>query len=227
MKDKKINAIVWGVLLIAIGAGIALKLFGILEIDVFFDGWWTLLIILPCTVGLLTEKDKTGNLVGLAIGVFMLLACQDVLDFGFVAKLIVPALAIIGGIKLLVKALKKDDTHTTDFSCKDGKKQSACAVFSGAELKPYNEVFRGAELTAIFGGVDCDLRNAIIDRDCEIRATAVFGGIDIVLPANVNVEVDSHSLFGGVSAKKKQNEPTNTVTVYINGTGMFGGVEIQ
>lgn len=228
MKDKKITSIVWGVLLIAIGVGIALKTFGVLSFDLFFDGWWTLLIIIPCLVGLLTEKEKTGNILGVVVGVFLLLACQDVLQFDLVVKLLIPIIVIVGGVKLLYTALKKDKSHVkTDFTFEEGKKTSACAVFSGTEIKPQNEVFSGANLTAIFGGVDCDLRNAIIDKDCEIRAMAIFGGVDIFLPSNVNVKVESNAFFGGVSSKKKQNDEENLVTVYVSGTGMFGGVEIQ
>lgn len=79
----------------------------------------------------------------------------------------------------------------------------------------------------MFGGIKCDLRGAIIEKDCVINASAVFGGVDIFLPAYVNVKVRSNSIFGGVSDKKHRNSPQNTVTVYVNGSGMFGGVEIQ
>ena len=36
--------------------------------------------------------------------------------------------------------------------------------------------FNGANLTAVFGGVKCDLRNAIIEEDALINACSVFGG---------------------------------------------------
>lgn len=88
-------------------------------------------------------------------------------------------------------------------------------------------MFEGAELTAVFGGVRCDLRNAEINRDCVIDVSAIFGGIDIYLPPQVNVKINSTSIFGGMSDKKHQNSKDNTVTVYVNGTCMFGGVDIQ
>ncbi len=89
------------------------------------------------------------------------------------------------------------------------------------------EVFTGAELTAVFGGIKCDLRNAIIENDCVINATAIFGGVDIYLPAYVNVKTSSMSLFGGLTNKIPPYSPNNQVTVYVNGTCMFGGVEIK
>ena len=70
---KKVSNIIWGLLFIVIGTIFALNALEITDIDIFFDGWWTLFIIIPCAVGLITERDKTGNLIGLAIGVFLLL----------------------------------------------------------------------------------------------------------------------------------------------------------
>ena len=40
-------------------------------------------------------------------------------------------------------------------------------------------VLSTAELEAVFGGMKCDLRNAVIQGDCVIHASAVFGGLDI------------------------------------------------
>ena len=89
------------------------------------------------------------------------------------------------------------------------------------------EVFEGVELNAVFGGVKCDLRGAIIEKDCVIEANAVFGGIDIYLPENVNVKINSSSVFGGISDKRGAAKIENAPTVYINGTCMFGGADVK
>ena len=52
MKMKNITKILWGTTLIAVGGIIALNAFGIADIELFFDGWWTLFIIVPCLVGI-------------------------------------------------------------------------------------------------------------------------------------------------------------------------------
>ena len=68
---------------------------------------------------------------------------------------------------------------------------------------------------------------AIIEKDCAVTASAIFGGIDIYVPDNVNVKISSNSIFGGVSEKKHRPYVENAVTVYINATCIFGGVEIK
>jgi predicted membrane protein len=108
----------------------------------------------------------------------------------------------------------------------DGKEPKVgCATFSGCDMNYDGEVFEGAELTAVFGGVECDLRHAIIKKDCAIQVSAIFGGIDIFVPAGINVRVNSNSIFGGVS--NKTSIYPNAPTIYVSGICMFGGVEIQ
>lgn len=226
---KKISKILWGIALIAIGGIFALNAFGVTDIQLFFDGWWTLFIIVPCFIGIFSEREKTGNIIGLLIGVFLLLCCQNILGFDMLWKLAFPAIIVIIGLKLIFGAVFGDKT----MKLLESSKQSGdnikigCATFSGQDLIFDGEEFSGAELTAVFGGVKCDLRHAIIEKDCAITGTAIFGGIDIFVPDYVNVKVNSNSIFGGVSEKKHRPTVQGAVTVYINATCMFGGVEIK
>lgn len=224
---KKIGSVILGIILIAIGAVFALNALNITDIDIFFDGWWTLFIIVPCTIGLFTEREKTGNIIGVAIGVFLLLCCQDILSFSMFWKLLVPAIIVIVGLKMVISGLLGNKTNEIMKKLRsEGKNPKAdCAVFSGCEVNYDGEVFEGAELTAVFGGLDCDLRNAIIEKDCAIQVSAIFGGIDIFVPAGINVKVNSNNIFGGVSNKTAVQQ--NTPTIYVSGTCMFGGVEIK
>ena len=43
---KKIESILWGLVLIVVGVIIGLNTMGITNINIFFDGWWTLFIIM-------------------------------------------------------------------------------------------------------------------------------------------------------------------------------------
>lgn len=226
---KKISKILWGVALIIVGGIFALNAFGVTDIEVFFDGWWTLFIIVPCFIGIFTEREKTGNIIGLAVGVFLLLCCQNVLSFDMLWKLAVPAIIVIIGIKLILGAVFGDKAaKMLADSRKNGSDiKNTCATFSGQDVSFDGEAFDGAELTAVFGGVKCDLRNAVIEKDCAINATGIFGGIDIFVPDNVNVKISSNSIFGGVSGKNRRQDVPGTVTLYINATCIFGGVEIK
>ena len=203
--------------------------FGLTDIELFFDGWWTLFIIVPCFIGLFSEKEKTGNIIGLFIGVFLLLCCQNVLGFDMIWKLAVPAIIVIIGLKMIFSAVFGDKaTKLLVESRQNGDNiKIGCATFSGQDLNFDGEVFSGAELTAVFGGIQCDLRNAVIEKDCAVTATSIFGGIEIFAPDNINIKINSNSVFGGVSDKNHRPTVPGAVTVYINATCIFGGVEIK
>ena len=87
------------------------------------------------------------------------------------------------------------------------------------------ENFEGAEVSAVFGGVEYDLRKALITQDCGLKVSAIFGGVDILVPENVNVVVNCTSIFGGVD----NQVPTmpGCPTLYVTGACMFGGVDVK
>ncbi|MCI5604736.1 MAG: cell wall-active antibiotics response protein [Clostridia bacterium] len=224
----KRNNVIWGIVLVAIGVIFGTNALGITDISIFFDGWWTLFIIVPCTVGLFTSHDKMGSVIGILIGVALLLACQDVFDFEIMRKLAVPVIVILIGLAMIFKRRDNQATLILEEAKKNGAPlKQCCATFSGQDVDYTDEVFDGAEFNAIFGGIKCDLRNAVIEKDAVINACCIFGGIDILVPNNVNVKVSSSSIFGGISDKNHKNSAENAVTLYINGTCMFGGIDIK
>ena len=224
---SKFGKIVLGIALIAVGVIFGLNAAGLTDINVFFDGWWTLFIIIPCAVGLVTEREKTGNLIGIAIGVVLLLWQQGIVDLELVWKLLLPALIVIIGIRLIVKAFSGDKSKAilTNMYTHGRAPRVVCAAFSSSEVNFDGQMFEGAELTAVFGGIECDLRTALFEQNCAIKVCSVFGGIDIFVPDDVQVRVNTISIFGGVSNKSRGRKDA-PVTLYITGTCLFGGVDI-
>lgn len=224
---NKISNWLWGLVFIAIGVVFGLNALDITDITIFFDGWWTLFIIIPCFIGLFKDEDKSGNLIGLVIGVSLLLGCLDVVDFAFIWKLMIPAIFVMIGISFLFKDAfhKKINKEIKKLNKKDAKEY--CSCFSGQTVDFSKEEFTGCSLTAIFGGVKCDLKSSILKEDVVISATSIFGGITILVPEDVNVKISSTSIFGGVSDERKDKKVDAKYTIYIETTAMFGGVEIK
>ena len=55
----------------------------------------------------------------------------------------------------------------------------------------------------------------------------MFGGVDIVVPENVEIKTNTFCLFGGVSDERKVKPIANPDAVLtINGFCMFGGADI-
>ena len=142
MKNRK--DILWGLLLIVVGIIWGINSLGIVKIDIFFDGWWTLFIIVPSLIDLFTDEDKTGSIIGIIIGVFLLLACQDIIDFSMILKLLFPIVLVIIGLSLLIKNPFKGN------KMKKGKENldEYAATFGVQNLDFDNEKFNGCNLNA-------------------------------------------------------------------------------
>ncbi|MGW6538801.1 MFS transporter [Streptomyces sp. NPDC055051] len=79
---------------------------------------------------------------------------------------------------------------------------------------------------SMWGGGRLDLSEArYAEQETVIRAVALFGGTEIVLPDDIEVEVRGFGLFGvfGKRGARKHNKP-GTPRVLIKGLAMFGGV---
>ena len=225
---NNIKNVLWGIVLVIVGVIIGLNTMGITDIDIFFDGWWTLFIIVPCFIGLFTNKDKTGNIIGLLVGVILLLGMQNIIDFSLIWKLLLPSVIVIIGLSLIFKNTfnSKINNEIKKLNSKNTKDNEYCATFSGQRIDFPNEEFKGATLNSVFGSITCDLREAKIKEDVVINASSVFGGIDIIVPDDVNIKIKSNSIFGGVDNKKKNNEDKKH-TIYVNASCLFGGVDIK
>ena len=226
---KNYKNIILGLILILIGIVIGTNSLGITNINIFFSGWWTLFIIIPCFIGLLSEGEKTGNIIGLLIGIALLLCCQNVLDFELIWKLALPVALIIIGLSFVFK-----DTFNHKISSKikelnnNETSDGYCSAFTGQNIKLGAEKFTGTDLTAIFGGIKFDMTAAKLEKESVVNASSIFGGTEIYVPENVNIKIKSSSIFGGVSDKRKNtSQDEKNKTIYINATCIFGGVEIK
>ena len=209
---KKYTGIIIGALLVAIGVIYILNAFGIGNINVSLDGWWTLFIIIPCLERLFREKDKSGNLLGLFIGIILLLAARDIISDGLILKLIVPFIIIAIGIKLIEKSTRGRKKEAEIFTKEEDPNAETCV----------------AKVGAVFSGTKCNLTDAKMQDGSRIDLFCMFGGADIIVPENVRVKINTFCLFGGVSDKRQITHVTDTsATLTINGFCMFGGADIK
>lgn len=220
--NQKANRILWGVVLIALGVILGINALDLMEINVFFKGWWTLFILVPSAIGLVTDKNKWGAFIGLLFGVFFLLCAWDILSYDLLWKLAAPVAAVLVGLSLLFGNRSKKSKQTVPVD----DTPLCTAVFSGQEVNYNGQPFHGGEAIAVFGGVDLFATGAVITEDCVVKATAIFGGVDLHLPATVNVVVTSGGLFGGVEDKRKLPPLEGAPTVYVRASFVFGGVDI-
>ena len=220
---KRISNILWGLIFVAAGVGIIGHMLGVWELNILFAGWWTLFLIVPALIGMVEHGIRIGNTIGLALGVALLSCCKGWLPWEVLARMLVPSVMILIGTVMVFKNLFH--LNLGRVKVPNSLRTEELVVFSGKNLVVQDE-FYGMDGEAVFGGLTIDLRGAKITENISIDALAVFGGVDILLPANMSVKMNDLSLFGGCSNGRNYS-PAAGPTVYVNATALFGGVEVK
>lgn len=107
--------------------------------------------------------------------------------------------------------------------------KSSHAIFSGMEQTGHFILPKSYHIAAIFGGCLLDLRHAQLESPVTImHVSAIFGGVQIIVPPGARIEIQSTPIFGGVS-KKITNDalPNDAPVIHIKAEAIFGGVEIK
>lgn len=99
---KNIRNILWGFVFLIIGILATLNILELTHINYFFDGWWTLLIMIPSFIDLFKKENKIYNIIVLIIAFILLLCCRSVLDIYLLIKLFIPTVLIIVGLYFII-----------------------------------------------------------------------------------------------------------------------------
>lgn len=227
--------VTWGFILIILGIGLLLDQFNLIGFGDLISTYWPSILILMGLIGLISrDSSRLSNLVVLAIGLFFQLR-----NLGYIKvsiwQVFWPSILIIIGLSIIFQrgGTRK---HKADVNPEKWEKENMVdedvvdyfTIFSAIENSNYSKDFKGGKLTAIFAGIDLDLGDCEIKGDVAVlSATAIFGGIDIIVPPHWNVEVQATPILGGVEKHTKYNRDENAPTLKVDGTAIFGGIEIK
>jgi hypothetical protein len=104
------------------------------------------------------------------------------------------------------------------------------AIFGGVERRGSWSVARQLKARAILGGIVLDFRDAALPPGVtDLHVSAVFGGIEIIVPPGLSVEVSGTAIFGGfghVERVPAVADPDRPV-LRVRGRAVFGGVAVE
>lgn len=236
---NKLSNILWGLFFILIGVGFAGNVLFDWNFTLLFPGCWTLIIIIPSLISMVKNGFSAGSTCFFVIGVLLLANYYVDLSFS-IWQLIVPAILIYIGIRIMFQSTfhKRPQFSDQNINMNAGGAQGQGPIYADSSRREINaifssnsvrvtESFAGATINSVFGSVILDLRDAKLPGDIEISAQAIFGGIDIYVPAGVKVKVNNVPIFGGVSNRTSGFVDPNSPTIYLNSTCMFGGIDIK
>jgi predicted membrane protein len=114
-----------------------------------------------------------------------------------------------------------------------GNQLHEAVIFSSVSRRVDTQQFEGGTLGAVFGSIEIDLTSASItspQRMACLKASAVFGGIEILVPRTWKVDMKSAAVFGGCEDRTLPPRPEagfEPVTLVVTGGAVFGGIQIR
>jgi predicted membrane protein len=221
-----------GILLAVIGLLILLDNLGVLDLGPFLGRWWPLIIVLLGLWKLVVwgAQSLGSALLLIIIGILCQLATVGAIEWSAIFRLWPVLLIAIGAWMLLRPTRHWGEKHRAiggeniDFL-------DAWALFGGAERRLTSQQFNGGNATALFGGIDIDLRQAqLSEGEHSLHLTALFGGVDVFVPPEWDVTVTGTPLFGSLEDKRSKAQATKGASkgrLHINAFVLFGGIEVK
>jgi len=210
---------------IAIGAIFLLQSLNIMHLGHFLGEWWPIILVVAGFLKLKGDDRRNGSILFIA-GLVLLSATLDFINWGSIFRLW-PLAILYVGVSMLLKSKGKPGLTFSSVSSTDDDYVNATAIFGAVDREIHSNEFKGANLMAIFGGVEIDLTEAkAIESGCVVNVTAMFGGVEVRVPKDWNVIVTGTPIFGGVEDKSKGGGE-GAVNVTLNCTVAFGGLEIR
>jgi uncharacterized protein DUF1707 len=115
-----------------------------------------------------------------------------------------------------------------DTTAQNPESDKMIAIFGGVTRKGRWRVRKNTQALALFGGMDLDLRDAIFEAPVvEISGFWCFGGLDIKVPAGIEVQDQTAGIFGGTDVRDVGDPAPGAPTLVIKGVSLFGGVSIK
>jgi len=217
---------VFGLMVIAVGVLFTLDNLDIIDAYEYLRYWPIGLVaigVLKLYHAARGGQGWVGGLFFVSIGFWMLI--ERIVYFRIDAREIVPLfLVFLGGYMVWRgfggrRTVRSDDAHSTF---------SALAIMGGVARRSNTQQFRGADLTAVMGGCEIDLRQASIEPGTEavIDVFALWGGIEIKVPPDWTVVTRAIPIMGGVE-DKSHAPATADKRLVIRGLLLMGGAGVK
>lgn len=220
--------LVFGLTLLAAGVLWLLDALDIADTGHFLGDWWPMAIIAFGLAGLISRQgSRLGAGIVLVVGVLLQLGQLEIGDISWGAA-IAPAMLVLVGLALLLRPRDAVGPFGSASETVTGDKLHAVALFSGSEPRVHSGQWQGGDATAIFGGLDIDLRDVVPIEGARLQATALFGGVEVKVPQGWNVVVNGTGILGGVDDERRDRTPADGAPVLtVDATAIFGGVSVK
>ena len=229
MKKNFLVRAFFGVTIAALGGVLLLKNLEIIKFDSWHLFWGTVwavgLVLAGLTTIISSHKllTRAWGLLLMAAGVSIGLNTYGIIDVS-IWKLFWPVVLIAVGVAVTFSVGSGGYKRSKKSAAADSGNEKI-AIFYGEESRVKGD-YTGGSATAIFGGVDLDLRQAKIKDGAVIDIFTLCGGVSLSLPDDVIVKNEVRGILGG-SEDKTVSKSSAKKTIYLRGECVLGGLEVK
>jgi predicted membrane protein len=240
--------VIVGLMIVGFGAALLLDNLGVMDAGDLIR-YWPLGLVVIGLLKMLPDQDRSSRIAGgLLLGIGALLTVENVFYIDFDIWRWWP-LAVVGfGVMILMRAFRssEDDKRSAGYAgapagstvlgggVSAGKgggtmeqSLSEFAMWSGLQRRVASPSFRRAELTAIMGGIELDLRQAGTENgEAVIDVFVLWGGIEITVPPDWAVSNQVTPILGGSEDKSTGTQQARNRLI-VKGVVIMGGVDIK
>ncbi len=212
-----------GLGVLSLGAVMLLDNFGVVDGEELFDFWPAFLILIGVShlVRPAGSRRVVGGLIWIAVGAIVLLGNLGLISFE-IWDLWPVVLLIIGG-SLILRPFRRGRSAGENVGVFE-----AMAILGGAHRRLAAADFQGGDATAILGGCDIDLRDCGSEGGpAEIDTFAFWGGIEIRVPEDWDVQVRGLAVLGAYEDKRRAGSGEGRKVLIVRGTAIMAGVEVK
>jgi predicted membrane protein len=142
-----------------------------------------------------------------------------------------PVFVILAGLSIMLRGAFWSTHRRKDWFessvIEHANEVNADATFSGMKLQNDSRSFKGGRVAVTFGGVELDLREAVMDGpEATIAISACFGGVEVRVPREWQVVVQMSATIGAVQDKSVPPASPGHRLI-LRGEVLLGGVEIK
>jgi len=219
---------VLGVLIVGLGLLLTADNFNLIDAGQVLRFWPLIFVAVGLTK--LVQSDTTfGQIFGVvlaAVGVTMIVDEFWAIDLD-IDRMWPLALVVAGGF-IVYRAARGESACGSAGPATSDSQISEFAFWSGKVRKNASPGFRRADLTAVMGGVELDLRGASTPsgQEAVIDVFVWWGGVEITVPPDWAVSNQVVPIIGGADDSSTGTQDA-TNRLIVRGFVIMGGVEIK
>lgn len=216
-----------GLFFIFMGIGYLGNQLDLWSFSIFFNGWWGCLIALLGICSMIDNGITTGNTITSALGIYFFLVSNDFVSFRITFQFVIAIILIYVGIRLVFFKEKKPFLFKGKSVSQEDTMNKKLYIHTsfGTRKTTCNDALESCRIENVFGTVFVDLREANLESLDKLSLESVFGSIDILIPANVNLKVKRENIFA--TCYIDESHTSGGYDVVVKETCVFGSIRIM